>query len=72
MEKLKGTLHRSDLEGGVWVFKADNGRQYSLDGLPRDCEKDGARLEVEGQESQAMGFAMMGAVFQVRSAKTIG
>ncbi|MDI1290460.1 MAG: hypothetical protein PSX37_10990 [bacterium] len=72
MEKLKGTLNRSDVEGGVWVFTADSGRQYTLDGLPKDCEKDGARLEIEGKEAQTLGFAMMGTVFQVRSAKAVG
>lgn len=71
MEKLKGTLNRSDVEGGVWVFTAENGRQYTLDGLPSNLEKDGCRLEIEGSEAQTLGFAMMGAVFQVKSAKAL-
>ena len=71
MEKMIGTLHRSDVEGGVWVFTAESGRQYHLDGLPSHLEKDGARLEVQGQEAAALGFGMMGAVFQVRSAKAV-
>lgn len=71
MEKLKGTLNRSDVEGGVWVFTTENGRQYTLDGLPTELEQDGCRLEIEGSEAQTLGFAMMGAVFQVKSAKAL-
>ena len=72
MEKLKGTLHHSDLEGGVWIFRSEDGRQFSLDGLPKQLQVDGAHLELEGQEAQAMGFAMVGSVFQVRSARLAG
>ena len=71
MEKLTGTLHQSDLEGGVWVFQARNGRQYHLDGLPTHLQKEGAHLEVEGEESNAMSFGMMGSVFRVHSARQV-
>ncbi len=71
MEKLIGTLHHSDLEGGVWVLAAENGRQYHLEGLPQALSREGARLEVQGQESSQMSLGMMGAVFQVRSARSL-
>jgi len=71
MEKLIGTLHHSDLEGGVWVLAAEDGRQYHLDGLPQALHREGVRLEVQGQESAQMSLGMMGAVFQVRSARAL-
>ena len=71
METLTGTLHRSDLEGGVWVFAARDGRRYHLDGLPSHLEKDGAHLEIHGQESSQMSLGMMGSVFQVHSARAV-
>jgi hypothetical protein len=70
--KLRGTLRRSDLEGGVWVFEAEDGERYSLQGLASELEVAGARLEVEGKiDRQAMGFAMVGPVFEVRSARRL-
>jgi hypothetical protein len=59
--KLKGTIRRSDLEGGHWVLHADGGDQYQLTGT-LDGAKDGLRAEVEGKvDKQAMGFGMVGA-----------
>lgn len=71
METLVGTLHHSDLEGGVWVFRAENGQQYHLDGLPQALHREGARLEIQGREGSMMSLGMMGAVFQVRSARAL-
>jgi hypothetical protein len=58
--KLKGTIRRSDLEGGHWVFETDSGDTYQLTGTVADA-KDGMRAEVEGKvDKQAMGFGMLG------------
>jgi len=58
--KLKGTIKRSDLEGGHWVLHADGGDQYQLTGNVA-AAKDGMRAEVEGKVDQgAMGIAMTG------------
>lgn len=63
--KLKGTVTRTDVEGGHWLLKTDSGEQYQLTGEINDC-KDGARVEVEGKvDKQAMGIGMMGAHFNV-------
>lgn len=63
--KLKGTLSRTDVEGGHWLLKADDGEQYQLTGEVKDA-KDGQRVEVEGKvDKQAMGFGMMGPHFSV-------
>jgi hypothetical protein len=58
--KLKGTIRRTDVEGGHWVLHADNGDRYQLVGQV-DGAKDGLHAEVEGKvDKQAMGFAMLG------------
>jgi hypothetical protein len=64
--KLKGTITRTDLEGGAWLLKADDGNQYQLTGSV-DGAKDGMRVEVEGKvDKNAMGIGMMGAHFAVQ------
>jgi hypothetical protein len=69
--KLKGTLSRTDVEGGHWLLKTDNGEQYQLTGDVQ-AAKDGQRVEVEGKvDKQAMGFGMMGAHFAVTKLTTL-
>jgi hypothetical protein len=41
--KVKGTIKRSDLEGGHWLLDADDGQQYQLTGKVEGA-KDGARV----------------------------
>lgn len=63
--KLKGTLTRTDVEGGHWLLKTDSGEEYQLIGSI-DGAKDGIEVEVEGKvDKNAMGFAMMGPQFTV-------
>jgi hypothetical protein len=58
--KIKGTIRRSDLEGGQWVLEADGGERYQLVGSLGDC-KDGLKAEVEGNvDKNAMGIGMTG------------
>lgn len=67
-----GVLEKSELEGGVWVFKADNGEQYHLEGLPGGLQKNGARLEIDGEVDKGMfGIGMMGSTLKVTSAKAV-
>jgi hypothetical protein len=64
--KLKGTIRRSELEGGHWLLQADDGAQYQLVGAIGH-PTDGMLAEVEGKvDKQAMGIGMMGAHFQVQ------
>ena len=58
--KIKGTIRRTDLEGGHWVLDADGGTKYQLTGA-LDGVKDGMRVEVDGKvDKNAMGFGMVG------------
>jgi hypothetical protein len=64
--KLKGTIRRSDLEGGHWVLETEGGEQYQLIGSLGDC-KDGLSVEVEGNvDKNAMGIGMMGPQLKVQ------
>jgi len=63
--KLKGTIRRSDMAGGLWTLQADGGDQYQLTGK-LDGIADGMRAEIEGKvDKQAMGIGMVGAQFAV-------
>ena len=64
--KVKGTIKRTDVEGGHWLLEADDGEHYQLTGKV-DGAADGLRVEVEGKvDKNAMGFGMMGAHFAVQ------
>jgi len=63
--KVKGTIRRSDLEGGHWVLETDGGERYQLTGSVGSC-KDGLVVEVEGKvDKNAMGIGMTGPTFAV-------
>ncbi|MBX7100722.1 MAG: hypothetical protein K1X89_23615 [Myxococcaceae bacterium] len=66
--KLTGVVGFRDLETGVWVLEADDGKTYLLAGGDRKIKKSGARIEAEGDvDSQSATFAMVGDRFVVRS-----
>ena len=70
--KHRGTLKKSDLEGGVFVFVTEGGDQFHLEGLPANLEKNGAHLEIDGDVDAGMvSIGMMGSVFRVKSAKAL-
>src|SRR5439155_15379621 len=43
MGKFRGTVRRSDLEGGHWQLEAEDGTTYVLEGTTGAIESDGAR-----------------------------
>ena len=58
--KLKGTIRRSDLEGGHWLLETDDGDQYQLTGSI-GSPQDGQAVEVEGKVDEgAFGIGMTG------------
>lgn len=69
---IQGILEHSELEGGTWVFRANDGNSYQLEGLPSDLQKTGAKLELEGSvDKGVMTIGMMGSVFQVSKARSL-
>ena len=70
--KYSGVLEKSDLEGGVFVFKTDSGQQFYLEGLSASLLRDGAKLEIDGEVDKGMAtIGMMGDTLKVRSAKAL-
>ena len=66
--KLAGRVAFRDVETGVWVFEADDGKTYLLDGGDRRLKRDGARIEAEGDvDAASLNLAMVGPVFRVKS-----
>ena len=69
--KLKGTIRRSDLEGGHWLLEASDGTNYQLVGETGAC-KDGMKAEVEGKvDKNAMGIGMTGPHFTVEKIRAL-
>lgn len=69
--KLKGTIRRSDLEGGLWTLETDKGETYQLSGV-LDGAADGLEAEVEGKvDKDAFGIGMMGPQFSVQKLTTL-
>jgi hypothetical protein len=72
MAKFRGTIRRSDLEGGHWQLEADDGTTYVLEGTPAGVAQDGAKVELDGiVDGDAMGFMMTGPTLKVKAAKRV-
>jgi hypothetical protein len=67
MARLKGTVRHLDLEGGLWVLEADDGKRYQLEGGGGGLRRDGQRVTVEGEVDEgAFTIGMTGPVLSVR------
>lgn len=72
MAKFRGTVKRSDLEGGHWQLVADDGTTYVLEGATNGIEVDGVSVEIDGiVDKDVMGFAMTGPTLKVKAGKKI-
>lgn len=72
MAKFRGTIRRSDLEGGHYQLVADDGTTYEVQGTDAALTQDGARVEVEGAiDKGVMSIAMTGPTLKVTAVKRI-
>jgi hypothetical protein len=72
MAKFRGTIRRSDLEGGHYQLVADDGTTYEVQGTDAALTQDGARVEVEGAiDKGVMSIAMTGPTLKVKAVKRI-
>jgi len=72
MAKFRGTVRRSDLEGGHWQLEAEDGETYVLEGATGALATDGARVEIDGAvDEDAMGIAMTGPILKVKGGKRL-
>ncbi len=72
MAKLKGTVQRSDLEGGFWTFATDDGDEYKLEGGDAKLLKAGVKAEIEGNvDDGQMGIGFGAPVLKVTRYKLV-
>ena len=72
MATFKGTVKKSDLEGGIWQLHADGGVVYQLQGGDAGLRKAGQKVEIDGKiDKQAMGIGMTGPTLVVKSYKKV-
>ena len=74
MAKLRGTIRKNDLEGGVFQLHSKDGDIYELEGLQDDplLQTEGAEVEVDGKvDREAMSFTMTGPRFKVTSIRRV-
>jgi len=70
MTTVTGRVAFRDLETGVWVLEADDGKTYLLAGGDRKIKKNGARIEAQGDvDEDGVSFAMVGPRFVVKTYK---
>jgi hypothetical protein len=71
MATFKGTVKKSDLEGGIWQLHADGGEVYQLQGGDDGLRKAGQKVEIDGKiDKGAMSIGMTGPTLVVKSYKT--
>lgn len=72
MTTMRGTVRKLGLEGGVWALITDDGRTVELIDAPEALQKDGQRVEVDGERSGAdVTVGMVGDAVRVKSFKKI-
>ena len=49
---LTGTVTRMDIEGGLWVIRAQDGARYNVINLPQDFRVEGAVVEVDARRRE--------------------
>ena len=71
MTKLKGTIRREDLSGGVMVIETADGKRFPLGGATKALRQEGLKVELEGEfDPGGVSIAMTGEpVFRVKSSR---
>lgn len=68
---VSGTVRFQDLEGGLWLLEADDGKRYQLEGGGGALRKDGQHVEIEGEVKESMlSFGMAGPILSVKRFRT--
>jgi Protein of unknown function (DUF5818) len=72
MAKLRGTIRKSDLEGGVFQFHTDDGDVYELEGSDPLLQAEGTKVEIDGNvDRAAMSFTMTGPRLKVKAVRKV-
>jgi len=68
MAKIRGTVKKNDIEGGIWELHAEDGERYQLRGGDDTLFIEGEKVEVEGKvDKHAFGIGMTGPYLDVSS-----
>jgi len=68
MDKLRGTVRKLGLEGGLWALVTDEGASIELIDAPEALKRDGVRAEVLADRSGAdVTVGMVGDAVRVKS-----
>ena len=72
--KIRGTIQREDLSGGVMVLVSEDGKRYLLGGATKALRQEGLRVELEGEIDPAgVSIAMTGEpLFRVKGSRKVG
>lgn len=66
--KVRGTVRKLGLEGGLWALILEDGRSLELLDPPEGLKVDGARAEVDADTATAeVSIGMVGTAAAVRS-----
>jgi hypothetical protein len=49
---LTGTVTRMDIEGGLWVIRAQDGAKYNVINLPQEFQVDGTEVEADARRRE--------------------
>ena len=73
MARLKGTIRREDLSGGVMVIETAEGKRFALGGATKALRQEGLEVELEGElDPEGVSIAMTGTpVFRVKSSRKL-
>jgi len=68
MATFVGTVHKSDLEGGIWELHAADGERYQLRSSDKKLLVDGQKVQIQGTiDKEAFGIGMTGPYLAVSS-----
>ena len=68
---IVGTVHYSDVEGGVYTIRTDDGVSYDPTNLPAEFKKEGLTVEAESRKQDAMaGIHQVGPIVTLTRIRT--
>jgi hypothetical protein len=71
--RITGTVHRLEVEGGVFVIRDSQGTQYNPTNLPEAFRQEGMAVEVEAHRRDDMAsIGMVGPIIELRRIRQKG
>ncbi|BAS57647.1 MULTISPECIES: hypothetical protein [Leptolyngbya] len=65
---VTGVIQRKGFGTGTWAIDAEDGKTYELHKPPKDLQKAGLKVKVDGEiRDDVMSFAMVGQILEVKT-----